>query len=50
MVKDISSSVDLLMLSETKVDDKFPKGQFLMKGFADPFRIDSNVKETTKLQ
>ena len=31
------------MLSETKIDDSFPKGQFLIKGFGDPFRIDRNV-------
>ena len=31
------------MLSETKIDDSFPKGQFLIKGLADPFRIDKNV-------
>ena len=43
VVKDISSNVDLLMLSETKIDDSFPKGQFLIKGFGDPFRIDRNV-------
>ena len=42
-VKEISSNVDLLMLSEIKTDDSFPKGQFLMKGFGDPFRIDRNV-------
>ena len=27
-----SSTVDLLMLSETKIDENFPKGQFLIKG------------------
>ena len=27
-----SSNVDLLMLSETKIDENFPKGQFLIKG------------------
>ena len=31
------------MLSDTKIDDSFPKGQFLIKGFGDPFRIDRNV-------
>ena len=31
------------MLTETKIDDSFPKGQFLIKGFGDPFRIDRNV-------
>ena len=43
VVKDISSNADLLMLSDTKIDDSFPKGQFLIKGFGDPFRIDRNV-------
>ena len=31
------------MLSETKIDDSFPKGQFLIKRFGDTFRIDRNV-------
>ena len=30
------------MISETKIDDSFPKGQFQMKGFSDPFRVDRN--------
>ena len=43
VVKDLSSNVDLLVLSETKIDHSFPKGQFLIKGFGDPFRIYRNV-------
>ena len=31
------------MLSETKVDDSSPKGQFLKKGFSEPFRTERNV-------
>ena len=31
------------MVSETKIDESFPKGQFLIKGFSDPFRINRNV-------
>ena len=31
------------MLSETKIDDSFPKGQFLIKWLGDPFRLDKNV-------
>ena len=30
------------MLSETKIDDSFPEGQFLIKGLGDPCSIDSN--------
>ena len=28
------------MISETKIDESFPKGQFLIKGFNEPFRLD----------
>ena len=31
------------MISETKIDDSFPKGQFLIKGFSEPFRLDRNA-------
>ena len=30
------------MISETKIDDSFPKSQFQIKGFSDPFRVDRN--------
>ena len=43
LAKDLASSVDLLMISETKIDNSFPKGQFLIKGFCEPFRIDRNI-------
>ena len=35
-------SVDILMVSETKLDDSFPVGQFLIAGFQQPFRFDRN--------
>ena len=31
------------MISETNINESFPKSQFLIKGFSDPFRIDRNV-------
>ena len=37
------SDVDLIMISETKVDNSFLQGQFLIKGFREPFRIDRNI-------
>ena len=43
LAKDPASNVDLLMISETKIDNSFPKGQFLIKGFCEPFRIDRNI-------
>ena len=30
------------MISETKLDESFPIGQFLKKGFSTPFRLDRN--------
>ena len=42
VVKDISHNIDFLMISETKIDDSLPKGQFQIKGFSDPFRVDRN--------
>ena len=38
----VKGSIDILMVSETKLDDSFPKGQFLIEGFHSPFRFDSN--------
>ena len=31
------------MKSETKIDDSFPKGQFLMEGYSTTFRLDRNA-------
>ena len=31
------------MISEKKIDNSFPKGQFLIKIFCEPFRIDRNI-------
>ena len=30
------------MISERKLDDSFPEGQFLIEGFHSPFRFDRN--------
>ena len=33
---------DVLVITETKLDDSFPNSQFLMKGFSEPFSLDRN--------
>ena len=43
LAKVLASNVGLLIISETKIDNSFPKGQFLSKGFCEPFRIDKNI-------
>ena len=39
----VKGSIDILMLSETKLDDSFPEAQFLIEGFHSPFRFDRNI-------
>ena len=36
----IKDNIDILMISETKLDESFPSGQFLLNGFSTPFRQD----------
>ena len=36
----IKNNIDILMISETKIDDSFPLNQFIIGGYASPFRID----------
>ena len=36
--------VDILVLSETKLDSTFPSIQFLINGFSVPHRLDRNSK------
>ena len=38
----IKGNVDVLAISETKLDDSFPAGQFKIPGYTSPFRLDRN--------
>ena len=38
----IKGSVDILMITKTKLDNSFPDGQFLIEGYHAPFRFDHN--------
>ena len=38
----IGNNIDVLIVTETKLDSSFPSGQFLIDGFAKPFRRDRN--------
>ena len=40
LCSEISQNLDILLLSETKLDSLFPTGQFLMNGFRKPYRLD----------
>ena len=38
----IKGNIDVLMISETKLDDSFPSMQFLIEGYGPPYRLDRN--------
>ena len=38
----ITNEIDVLLFSETKIDETFPLGQFLVSDFAKPLRLDWN--------
>ena len=38
----IKGNIDILLVSETKIDDSFPNGNFLIDGFSTPYRLDRN--------
>ena len=42
LVHQIKGNVDVLVMSETKLDESFPEGQFKIPGFATLFRKDRN--------
>ena len=35
-------NVDNLLVSETKIDDNFPQGQFVIDGFSALYKLDRN--------
>ena len=38
----VENNADILLISETKLDDSFPSGQFKICGFSMPYRYDRN--------
>ena len=36
----VSNNIDVLLISETKIDNKFPVSQFCVPGYSVPFRLD----------
>ena len=44
LVRFVGKNLDILMVSETKIDVTFPEPQFLIEFFSKPFRLDRTVK------
>ena len=42
LISQVKGTVDVLMISETKIDDSLPIADFLIDGFSQPYRIDLN--------
>ena len=40
----LNNNLDILIISEAKIDDTFPDSQFLIKGFSAPYRLDRTAK------
>ena len=41
----VDTNIDILLISQTKLDDSFSSAKFRLKGFCTPFRLDRNSKE-----
>ena len=35
-------NIDILIITETKLHTSFPRGQFFLHGYSEPFRLDRN--------
>ena len=40
LASQVINKIDVLLVSETKLDDSFPTAQFLLDGFSKPYRLD----------
>ena len=40
----VKDQIDILLVSETKIDDTFPNGQFFLSGYNEPVRLDRTAK------
>ena len=40
LVDQVKGNINVLMISETKIDDSFSLGNFLIDGFSKPYRLD----------
>ena len=38
----VKGNIDILMISETKLDESFPPSQFFLDSYSVPFRLDRN--------
>ena len=39
----VKNNIDILIITESKLDDSYPTSQFLIEGYKKPFRLDRNI-------
>ena len=39
----MTGTIDILVISETKLDDIFPVGKFIIEGYGVPYRVNRNA-------
>ena len=39
----MTGTIDIIMISETKLDDIFPVGKFIIEGYGVPYRVNRNA-------
>ena len=44
LVSQVKDKIDILLVTETKLDSSFPTNQFRIDGYADPYRFDRNCQ------
>ena len=42
LIQQVDGNIDIITISETKLDESFPICQFLIKGFSNPFQLGRN--------
>ena len=42
LVEQVKGNIDVLMISETKIDDSFPIDNFVIDGYSTPYRLNRN--------
>ena len=42
LCEQVKGNIDILLVSETKIDGSFSIGQFVIGGFSPPYRLDCN--------
>ena len=50
LVNQVKENIDVLMISEIKIDDSFPPGDFLIDAFSKPYRLDRDSLGGSKLK